>query len=76
MSTDAKNLLENDLALPASERASIAEGLLASLDRPDPEIDALWAKEAEDRLGAFEKGEITAVTAEEVFSEFADSIQV
>lgn len=31
------------------------------------EIDAAWAIEAEDRIDAFERGELTAIPAEEVF---------
>jgi len=34
--------------------------LLASLDQPDARIDELWAKEAEDRLAAFEAGRMKA----------------
>lgn len=49
------------LQLPAGERAEIAELLLRSFDAPDqPEIDAAWARESEDRIAAFESGEITA----------------
>lgn len=32
-------------------------------------IDALWSQEAEDRIDAFERGEMTAIPAEEVFAE-------
>ncbi len=49
------------LRLPADERAEIAELLLRSFDAPDqPEIDAAWARESEDRIAAFERGEISA----------------
>ena len=42
MPTDTKQVLENrPLSLPASiDRATIVESLLASLDQPDPNIDA------------------------------------
>lgn len=49
------------LQLPAHERAEIAELLLHSFDTPDqPAIDAEWARESEERISAFERGEITA----------------
>ena len=49
------------LQLPAHERAEIAELLLHSFDTPDqPAIDAAWARESEERIAAFERGEITA----------------
>ena len=65
-----KEILIDALSLSAMERAALADELLASLDRPDPRIDALWAKEAEDRLAAFEAGAMKAMPAEDVFAEF------
>ena len=70
MSANVKEILEDALALPAVERATLADELLSSLDRPDPRIDTLWAKESEDRLAAFEAGEMKAIPADEVFAEF------
>ena len=56
----------------AAERADLVESLLASLDQPDARIDELWAKEAEDRLAAYEAGRMMAYPAEQVFQEFKD----
>jgi putative addiction module component (TIGR02574 family) len=68
MSKRGAQVLEDALALPPSERAEVVERLLASLDGPtDPRIDELWAREAEERLDAFERGEIAAAPAEDVF---------
>jgi len=69
MTEAAKKLFQEAMNLPAAERASLIEKLLSSLDRPDPEIDRLWAKEAEDRLAAYRTGELEAYPADEVFSE-------
>lgn len=69
MSELAEKLIEQALGLPANERATFAERLLSSLDPDLSEIDQLWAKEAEDRLDAYERGEIEAIPAEEVFNE-------
>jgi putative addiction module component (TIGR02574 family) len=69
MPANTEQLRKDALALPLVERAALAEELLSSLDRPDPRIDALWAKEAEDRLAAFEAGEMEATPAEDIFSE-------
>jgi len=56
------------LSLPPAERAELADRLLSSLDAsPMNRIDALWAAEAEDRIEAFERGEIKAVTANDAF---------
>ena len=69
MSELAEKLIEQALGLRANERAAFAERLLSSLDPDLSEIDQLWAKEAEDRLDAYERGEIEAIPAEEVFNE-------
>jgi putative addiction module component (TIGR02574 family) len=72
LSTDTKQILETALSLPAIDRALIVESLLTSLDQPDNDVDGLWAVEAEDRLAAFDAGQIDAVPADVVFREFDD----
>ena len=62
-------LLREALKLPPIERAAPVERIIASLDRPDASLDALWVKEAEDRLTAYHAGEIEAIDAEAVFAE-------
>jgi putative addiction module component (TIGR02574 family) len=69
MSERVTQILQEALQLPPFERATVVEKLLASLDRPDASVDALWAREAEDRIAAFEAGHIRAYEAEEVFAE-------
>ena len=61
VSTAAKILIDQALELPASERAVMAEQLLLSLDQPNPEIDAIWASEAEARLAAYQNGDAEAI---------------
>jgi len=46
------------------------EKLLSSLDAPDSRIDAIWAKEADARVEAFERGELGSNSAEEVFKKY------
>jgi putative addiction module component (TIGR02574 family) len=63
-------LLEEALKLSPMERAELVENLLSSFEFPSRKtIDALWAQESEDRIDAFERGEITAIPAEQVFAE-------
>jgi putative addiction module component (TIGR02574 family) len=69
MAVNIEQVRKDALALPLIERAALAEELLSSLDRPDPQIDALWAQEAGERLTAFEAGEMEVIPAEEVFAE-------
>ncbi|MFZ1109645.1 MAG: addiction module protein [Rhodomicrobium sp.] len=54
--------------LPAPERIRLIEHLLASLDKPEPEIEAAWAEEAERRLDAYLSGETAARDADEVLA--------
>jgi putative addiction module component (TIGR02574 family) len=68
MSELAEKLIQQALGLPADERAEVAERLLSSLEEPLSAIDQLWAQEAEDRIDAYERGEIEAIPAEDVFN--------
>lgn len=60
MSEMAEKLIEQMLDLPPAERARVAERLLSSLEPNLSSVEQLWAQEAEDRLDAFERGEINA----------------
>lgn len=63
-------ILEEALKLPPVERAELVESLLSSFEfRSRKTINALWAQEAENRIDAFERGEMAAILAEKVFSE-------
>ena len=69
MLKDADDIFRAALSLPQETRAALAEELLDSLDeQSQQEIDALWAREAEDRVLAFKRGEIAAIPADEVFA--------
>ncbi len=63
------------LQLPADERAEIAELLLRSFDGPEQaEIDAAWARESEERIAAFDRGEINAVDGTAAMAELRREI--
>lgn len=65
MSASSEQILQQTLALSPQDRAEILERLLASFQvPPDPHVDELWAREAEDRLDAYDRGELGAVPAE------------
>jgi putative addiction module component (TIGR02574 family) len=70
MLADTKQILQSTLALPDVDRAVIVESLLTSLDQPDAIIDESWAAEAEERLAAFDAGQMKAIPVAEVFEEF------
>ena len=48
----------------------MVDALLASVDKPDNEIDRLWAKEAEDRLAAYHLGEIQTLDLNQVLAKY------
>jgi putative addiction module component (TIGR02574 family) len=55
--------------LPREERERLVDELLESLNEPaSSELDAAWAAEIERRLSAYARGEVRAVSAEEVFA--------
>ena len=58
---DAAILRKEALQLPEKDRALLADTLLASLSPTPTELEAAWASEADERLQAFQAGELDAV---------------
>ena len=58
--------------LSPTERIELVETILASLDKSDPELTALWTREAESRLEAYQRGELSDVDEAEVFKGLDD----
>lgn len=55
--------------LPRDERERLVNELLESLNEPAAtELDAAWDAEIERRLAAYDRGEVLALSAEEVFA--------
>jgi putative addiction module component (TIGR02574 family) len=74
MPKHAESVLAEALELPPMERAELVESLLSSFEFQSRKfIDKLWAQEAEDRIDAFERNEMTAIPAKEVFAEIEKS---
>ncbi len=69
MTLQAKEILQEARKLPPMERAELVERILETFPFPERQaVDNLWAAEAEARIDAYERGEIPAVPAGEVFS--------
>ena len=64
------NIFKEALILKPSEKTQLIDKLLSSLDKSDKEIDKLWAKEAEDRIDAYDKGKIKAISLEKVLQKY------
>ncbi len=67
MRARAEQVRSEALSLAPSERAQLAERLFSSLDISQQEIDRLWAQEADSRIEAYNRGEIKADSANDVF---------
>ncbi len=69
MST-VKDILKEAIQLEPTEKVKLVDQLITSLDKPDKDIDKLWAEEAESRLDAYKQGKLKAVSLEEVLSKY------
>ena len=48
----------------------VVERILDSLDQPNVTLDTLWAKEADDRLAAYRRGEIKALSLADAIAKY------
>ncbi len=51
-------------------RMDLVDAILSSLDEPDREIDQLWSWEAEERLAAYRRGEMKAISLDDVLTKY------
>lgn len=70
LAVSTEELLEQAKTLPPAEQLELIEALLNELDKPDKDVDAAWAAEAQDRLAAYRKGEIRAIPLEDVLAKY------
>ena len=70
MAVSLEEIEQQARGLTAEERAKLAEMMLESLHIPiAADIESAWAREIEDRVAAFDRGETPAYAAEDVFAE-------
>ena len=70
MNQTAETLSTQVVQLPPEHRLAVVERILDSLDEPDASMDALWSKEADDRLAAYRSGEIRALALSDVIAKY------
>lgn len=70
MNTTTQNIVEQAAKLSANEKIELIDALLATVDKPDAEVDTLWAAEAESRLAAYQRGEMQALDLNEVLAKY------
>jgi len=68
MTAQAEQVLKDVLTLSPIERAEMVERILGTFEFPGRKgSDAAWAREAEERIDAYERGDIKATAASVVF---------
>ena len=63
-------MIGNMKPLQPLEKLRLAELLLAGLDTPDPEIDAIWRDEAQRRWLVYQSGELKTVSYDAVMQKY------
>jgi putative addiction module component (TIGR02574 family) len=67
MTTTSREILSQILRLPAIERAILVEEIYRSLGDPDDgELTRAWAREAEERIDAYDRGQLSGRDYEQV----------
>jgi putative addiction module component (TIGR02574 family) len=69
MNTSLTQVEAQALSLNPEERAKLAELMLESLSKPLADIEAAWAEEIDQRVAAYDRGEIPSYPAQDVFAE-------
>jgi hypothetical protein len=69
--TKAAEKIASDIhSLTDVEKLHLVDVILRDLDRPDPEIDSIWADEARKRWDTYKSGKIQSVSYQDVMSKY------
>ena len=71
---DAVILEKEALSLPEHARTILADRLIESISPTPPSLLDAWIAESENRLDAFERGEIEAIDGQEALKALRDSL--
>ena len=70
MATQADKLVTEIRALPDEEKLRVLDAILTDLDKPDQEIDKVWAEEARKRWDKYKGGRLQTVSYEELMHKY------
>jgi len=70
MHSAAEKVRKQVRALPDADKLQLVDVLLTELDKPDPDIDRVWAAESQRRWRAYKAGKMKAVPYNEVMKKF------
>ena len=72
MTKKTEKVLSEALELSPIERADLVEQIMSSFEFVSRKsIDELWAKEAEERIDAYDAGKIKSTPADDVFKKIS-----
>lgn len=66
MATKNKELEAKIRSLPDNTKLELVDSILMQLDKPDPEIDRIWAEESRSRWQAYKAGKLKTVSYDQV----------
>jgi hypothetical protein len=70
MATINKELKAKIRSLSDTEKLELVDSILIQLDRPDPEIDRIWAEESRNRWLAYKSGKLESVPYDSVMGKY------
>jgi hypothetical protein len=70
MRSAAEKVKRQFQSLPDSVKLGLVNVLLTELDKPDPDIDRVWASESQRRWKAYKAGKMKAVPYDEVLKNY------
>jgi putative addiction module component (TIGR02574 family) len=73
MEISTEMLVEKIKSLSDLEKLQLVDTLLTDLDKPDSELDRIWAEEARKRWQAYKAGRIPSLSYHEVMEKFRRS---
>jgi putative addiction module component (TIGR02574 family) len=68
MAKSVDKIVQEIRELPDVEKLRLLDAILTDLDKPDPEIDRVWAEEARKRWAAYKTGKVPTVSYESVMA--------
>ena len=73
MAKSVEKIAEEIRKLPDVEKLRLVDTILSDLDKPDPEMDRVWAEDARKRWAAYKAGKVPTVSYESVMAKHRQS---
>jgi putative addiction module component (TIGR02574 family) len=70
MASNAEDLVTKIHDMPDTEKLKLVDLILYDLDKPDPELDKIWAKEASQRWAAYKDGRLQSISYNDVMAKY------